>query len=157
MESNFMDLSSPEGRRDEAKIEASLPVAVMTPLHPGEESPETPAVAGEAGASGCQPAPVQGHSGPVTPSPGITVARLAAALNLEVTLLQEQGLSDCKKEGLPAVRIPYLGPDGTLLATKWLLSLRGARHPLQDGKAISLPCMACSIWMRSGERRSLPG
>ena len=124
MESNLMNQSSAGGRRDEANSAASLPVTAVTHLHPGEALAERPAIIEEDEPAGRQ-APVPGHSEPMTPPAGVTMAILAEALKLEISFLQEQGISDCKKGGQPAVRIPYLDQDGNPLAVKCLLNLRG--------------------------------
>jgi hypothetical protein len=133
MEIDLMDHSSPDGRHDEARSPASLPVTAVTHLHPGEAIAERPAIIEEDEPAGRQ-APVPGHSEPMTAPAGVTMAILAEALNLEISFLQEQGISDCKKSGQPAVRIPYLDHDGQPLAVKWLLNLWGDKAGFERRK-----------------------
>ena len=133
MESDLMDQSLPDGRRDEARSEGSLPVTAVTHLHPGGESAERPVSIDEDEPAGSQP-PFPGHSEPKTPPAGVTMAVLAETLKLEISFLQEQGISDCKKGGQSAVRIPYLDHDGQPLAVKWLLNLRGDKAGFERRK-----------------------
>ena len=133
MESHLMEQSSPEARRGEESYEALLPVTAVTPLHPGEALAESPAMVDEEEPAGRQ-APVRGHPEPTIPPAGMTMATLAEALKLEISFLQEQGISDCKKGGQAAVRIPYLDQDGQPLAFKWLFNLRGDKACFERGK-----------------------
>ena len=133
MESNLIEQSSPEARRGEESYEALLPVTAVTHLHLGEALAESPAGIDEEEPAGRQ-APVPGHPEPTIPPAGMTMATLAEALKLEISFLQEQGISDCRKGGQAAVRIPYLDQDGQPLAFKWLFNLRGDKACLERGK-----------------------
>jgi hypothetical protein len=59
-------------------------------------------------------------------SGGLTLAQYGAAKQLPVAFLQGLGLQDISYLGAPAVRIPYLGPDGTEGPVRFRLGLEGA-------------------------------
>lgn len=72
------------------------------------------------------------HKGPQTrnASPamnnlGCTLAQYAAAKGVTEESLRGLGLTDMAYLGVPAVRIPYFGPDGTLVATRFRRALSG--------------------------------
>jgi hypothetical protein len=56
---------------------------------------------------------------------GLTLEAYAAAKRLPVEFLRGCGLSDCPYEGNPAVRMPYLGPLGEVLAVRFRLAETG--------------------------------
>jgi len=56
---------------------------------------------------------------------GLTLEAYAAAKKLPIEFLRGCGLSDCPYEGNPAVRMPYLGPLGEVLAVRFRLAERG--------------------------------
>jgi hypothetical protein len=132
MEHDFLNPAFPDWQFDD--VCGPLPVIDATPLHPDEVSPEEPAVAGENETTGCQ-SPGTEPEQPGGRMAGVTLARLAETLNLPLTFLEEQRLTDCKKDGLPAVRIPYLDPQGNTLAVKRLVHLQGEQRSFELRKA----------------------
>jgi hypothetical protein len=64
---------------------------------------------------------------------GLTLEQYAAAKRLPLDLLRGCGLSDITYEGAPAVRIPYLGPSGELLAVRFRIALQGDRFRWKAG------------------------
>jgi hypothetical protein len=128
MERDFLHPASPDRQSNEAKAEASLPVTTTTPLQPGEASPEEAACAEEEESRGCQSQVLDPVEPPVI-TPGVTLAKLAETLKLPKALLEKQGLTERKKEGLQAIRIPYFDPQGNPLSVRWLVNLQGN----QDG------------------------
>ena len=60
-----------------------------------------------------------------TPPSGCTLQDYADRKRLPVEFLKSLGLSDWKYLGAPAVRIPYLGPDGERLTTQFRVTLDG--------------------------------
>jgi hypothetical protein len=60
-------------------------------------------------------------------APGLTLENYAKAKRLPLNLLRGCGLSQIAYDGAPAVRIPYLGPGGELLAVRFRIALEGDR------------------------------
>ncbi|MFZ5448946.1 MAG: hypothetical protein ACOZFS_09960 [Thermodesulfobacteriota bacterium] len=123
-----------ELRRGGAAAMASTSVTEATDLQPGEDSLKDTAIAGKDDGSGCQQPDSDPHK-PGGANPGVTMARLAAMLKLPQTLFEKQGLANCKKNGLPAVRIPHLDPQGNTRAVKWLVNLNGEQASFASGKS----------------------
>ena len=64
---------------------------------------------------------------------GLTIEQYAAAKGLPIGFLRKLGLSEISYDGHPAVRIPYLGPDGQLLASRYRIALNGDRFRWKAG------------------------
>jgi putative DNA primase/helicase len=64
---------------------------------------------------------------------GLTLDAYAVAKHLPVEFLRGCGLSDVSYQGRTAVRIPYLGPTGELLATRFRIALKGDRFRWKAG------------------------
>jgi hypothetical protein len=94
-----------------------------TPLQPSGEVSETRSIAGGNAPMRRQP-PADEAAKITQPGLGLTLEMLSKELNLPIPLLQEQGLGDCKRNGLPAVRIPYLDEKGSTLAVRYQLGLQ---------------------------------
>jgi hypothetical protein len=62
-----------------------------------------------------------------TVQPGLTLEQYSAAKRLPVEFLRRCGLTDVSYDGAPAVRIPYLGPGGELLAVRFRIAVGGDR------------------------------
>jgi putative DNA primase/helicase len=69
---------------------------------------------------------------------GLTLEQYSAAKALPVNFLRECGLSDVTLIGRPAVRIPYLSPDGEELALRFRVALNGDRFRWKSGNK---PCL----------------
>ncbi|MGN7802949.1 hypothetical protein ACTJKE_09460 [Ensifer sp. 22521] len=69
---------------------------------------------------------------------GLTLAAYAEAKKLPVEFLNQISLSDMTYAGQPAVRIPYIGPGGELLASRFRIALDGDRFRWKAG---SKPCI----------------
>jgi putative DNA primase/helicase len=65
--------------------------------------------------------------------PGLTLEAYAAAKHLSVEFLRGCGLSEVSYERRTAVRIPYLGPTGELLATRFRIAFVGDRFRWKAG------------------------
>ena len=65
--------------------------------------------------------------------PGLTMEEYAASKRLPLELLKGAGLSDVNQEGSPALRIPYLGTGGELLAVRLRIALEGDRFRWKPG------------------------
>jgi hypothetical protein len=65
--------------------------------------------------------------------PGLTLEAYAAAKQLPVDLLRGYGLSEITYDGARAVRIPYLSPDGEVLAVRLRVALTGDKFRWRDG------------------------
>ncbi len=65
--------------------------------------------------------------------PGLTLEEYAASKRLPLELLKGAGLSDINHEGSPALRIPYLGTGGELLAVRLRIALEGDRFRWKAG------------------------
>jgi len=68
----------------------------------------------------------------------LTVDEYATAKALHVSLLKEWGLSDIVLAGRPAVRIPYFGPSGEVMAVRFRIALTGDRFRWKSGNK---PCL----------------
>ena len=90
---------------------------------------------------GCQAA-IPGADETSTRRGGATLAELAEALKLPIPFLEKQGLGECKRGGLPAVRIPYADVQGNPLGIHWLVDLQRGRERFE---------------MRKGDKPSLYG
>jgi len=75
-------------------------------------------------------------------APGVTLAALADAKKLPIEYLRSRGLSDCKYQGVCAVKMPYPDPEGNLTAVRFRVGLgkegvrfkwRRGDHPLLYG------------------------
>jgi hypothetical protein len=77
--------------------------------------------------------------GGVTPlQPGLTVADLAAAKRLEPALLAAWGVTDARYGPVPhAVRIPYFGQNGEVLAVHFRIALDGDRFRWRSGDKVT--------------------
>ena len=65
---------------------------------------------------------------------GLTLERYSAAKRLPLAFLRNDlGLSEMTYDSRPAVRIPYIGPDGQLLATRYRIALKGDRFRWKTG------------------------
>jgi hypothetical protein len=62
---------------------------------------------------------------PKQPGAGLTLEQYARAKDLPIELLRSFGLTDCPYDGRPAVRIPYLGEAGALLAARFRIAGSG--------------------------------
>ena len=92
----------------------------------------------------------EGGPGAVNPSnnratvqPGLTLEAYAAAKRLPVEFLHGCGLSDIPYGGAPAVRVPYLGPGGELLAVRFRIGLDGDRFRWKAGSKPQLYGLNC--------------
>jgi putative DNA primase/helicase len=65
-------------------------------------------------------------------SAGLTLEQFAAEKQLPPVLLGTCGLSDGKLNGRRAVKIPYLGVDGTVAALRWRIAMVGDRFRWQS-------------------------
>jgi hypothetical protein len=74
----------------------------------------------------------------VQPLPGLTLEQYAAAKKLPLELLKSFGLSELSYQGPTAVRIPYLGEGGELLAVRFRIALEGDRFRWKSG---AKPCL----------------
>jgi len=70
-------------------------------------------------------------------SPGLTVARLAEAKGIPESFLGELGVRQQKYLGSPAVRVPYFGPNGEVVAVRFRISLEGDRFRWRSGDRIT--------------------
>ena len=70
--------------------------------------------------------------------PGLTLEQYPAAKALPVDFLRACGLSDITLVGRPAVRIPYLSPDGEELPLRFRVALNGDRFRWKSGNK---PCL----------------
>lgn len=103
------------------------PRATLQPCNPApatDADVEVP-VAG-AGRGGGDIPPVR--TATVQPLPGCTLARYAEAKRLPIDFLRSLGLVDVAYLGSPAIRIPYLAPDGTEVAVRFRLALTKGEH-----------------------------
>src|SRR5215207_5214109 len=64
---------------------------------------------------------------------GLTLEQCAKVKRLPLNFLRGCGLSEITYEGRSAVRIPYLGPSGELLATRFQIALEGDRFRWKMG------------------------
>jgi hypothetical protein len=64
---------------------------------------------------------------------GLTVGRYGEAKRLPVEFLRSCGLTDIHYDGAPAVRIPYFGTSGELLAVRFRVALHGDRFRWKSG------------------------
>ncbi|MGI0525755.1 hypothetical protein [Rhizobium giardinii] len=69
---------------------------------------------------------------------GLTLAAYAEAKKLPIEFLQQLSLSDMTYVGQPAVRIPYIGTGGELLASRFRIAFNGDRFRWKAG---SKPCI----------------
>ena len=67
------------------------------------------------------------------PQPGLNVERYAAAKRLPVDFLLDCGLSDISYVGKPAIRIPYFGTGGEVLAVRFRIALERDRFRWKSG------------------------
>jgi hypothetical protein len=67
----------------------------------------------------------------ITQLAGLTLKQYAEGKGLPVSFLRKCGLSDLAFGGLPAVRIPYLGPVGEELAIRFRIALGRRPFPLE--------------------------
>lgn len=72
------------------------------------------------------------------PQPGLTLGQYAAAKGLPVEFLERCGLTEITHERRTAVRLPYLGESGELLAVRFRIALEGDRFRWKSG---SKPCL----------------
>lgn len=63
----------------------------------------------------------------------ITLADYAKAKALPVEFLTELGLRDRKRDGKPAISIPYFGNDGRVVATRYRIAMLGDRFRWRSG------------------------
>lgn len=87
--------------------------------------------------NGVSPTYPSGNSATVQQS-GLTLAAYAEAKRLPVEFLQRISLSDMTYAGQSAVRIPYIGTGGELLASRFRIALEGDRFRWKAG---SKPCI----------------
>ena len=84
------------------------------------------------------PSDNQSTDQPKQESCGLTLADYAAGKKLPIEFLKGCGLSDTVREDLPAVRIPYLGPQGETLATRFRISNTGDKFRWNSGAKLQL-------------------
>jgi hypothetical protein len=71
-------------------------------------------------------------------STGLTLAQYAAAKGISIDFLKACGVSEFTRDQKPALRIPYLGPDGQELAMRFRIALDGDRFRWKSG---TKPCL----------------
>jgi hypothetical protein len=74
----------------------------------------------------------------VQPLPGLTLEQYAVAKNLPLELLTGCGVSEMSYQGTMALRMPYLGEGGELLAVRFRIALEGDRFRWKSG---AKPCL----------------
>lgn len=88
-----------------------------------------------------KPKPSKAKSRPAQqpqPSTGLTLAGYAAAKKLDIAFLKQIGLADFPYLSMPAVRIPYFGTSGHLLATRYRIALTGDKFRWKKGDKTQL-------------------
>jgi hypothetical protein len=69
---------------------------------------------------------------------GLTFSQYAAAKGLSIDFLKACGVSEFSYDRKPALRIPYLGPDGQELAVRFRIAIDGDRFRWKSG---TKPCL----------------
>jgi hypothetical protein len=69
---------------------------------------------------------------------GLTLAQYAAAKGISIDFLKACGVSEVTRDQKPALRIPYLGPDGQELAVRFRIAPDGDRFRWKSG---TKPCL----------------
>lgn len=80
---------------------------------------------------------------------GCTLAQYSAAKQLPVEFLHSLGLSDCRYQGRPAVRIPYRNEQGEEVAVRFRLALAKSNHGDERfrWKQGAKPCLYGLWWL----------
>ena len=103
------------------------PVKGVTPLRRDKAESQPKEISKKMSSHKSNTAGVTGDK-PVTDHLGLTLASLAEAKKLSITFLREFGLHDIRRNGQPAVRIPYMDPEGQVIGTRYRLTLNGSQR-----------------------------
>ncbi len=83
-------------------------------------------------------------------SRGVTIEQYAEAKALPADFLRDQGLSDTKRNKQPAIRIPYTGANGEVLAVRYRINVKGDCFRWKDKAKTHL----YGIWRLNEARRA---